>query len=58
VSDGSAVRRADLEAMAAVAGEALAGGAALTRDELTAEIVGRTGSAQLAEVPGSCRPPR
>ena len=44
---------ADLEAMAAAASEALAGGAALTREELTAEIVGRTGSAHLAEVLGS-----
>ena len=44
---------ADLEAMAAAASEALAGGAVLTREELTAEIVGRTGSEHLAEVLGS-----
>jgi hypothetical protein len=44
---------ADLEAIAAAASEALAGGAALTREELTAEIVGRTGSGHLAEVLGS-----
>lgn len=40
----------DLEAIAAAASEALAGGAALSREELTAEIVDRTGSAHLAEV--------
>jgi hypothetical protein len=39
--------------MASAASEALAGGAALTREELTAEIVGRTGSEHLAEVLGS-----
>jgi Winged helix DNA-binding domain len=43
----------DLEAMASAASEALAGDVALTREELTAEIVGRTGSAHLAEVLGS-----
>ncbi|WP_033424580.1 winged helix DNA-binding domain-containing protein [Actinomadura flavalba] len=44
---------ADIEAMAEAAGEALAGGAALTREELTAAIVERTGSRHLAEVLGS-----
>jgi hypothetical protein len=44
---------ADLEAIAAAATEALAGGAVLTREELTGEIVARTGSAHLAEVLGS-----
>jgi hypothetical protein len=44
---------ADLEAMAAAASDALAGGVALTREELTAEIVDRTGSAHLAGVLGS-----
>jgi hypothetical protein len=44
---------ADLEAIAAAASEALDGGAVLTREELTAEIVGRTGSTHLAEVLGS-----
>jgi hypothetical protein len=44
---------ADLEAMASAASEALAGDAVLTREELTAEIVGRTGSAHLAELLGS-----
>jgi hypothetical protein len=44
---------ADLEAIAAAAAEALAGGAVLTREELTAEILGRTGSGHLAEVLGS-----
>jgi hypothetical protein len=44
---------ADLEAMAVAASEALAGGGALTREELTGQIVGRTGSAHLAEVLGS-----
>jgi hypothetical protein len=33
--------------MASAASEALGGGAALTREELTAEIVGRTGSVVL-----------
>ncbi|WP_246122070.1 winged helix DNA-binding domain-containing protein [Actinoallomurus bryophytorum] len=44
---------ADLETIAAAAAEALAGGAVLTREELTAEIVDRTGSAHLAGVLGS-----
>ncbi|MFG2003226.1 winged helix DNA-binding domain-containing protein [Spirillospora sp. NPDC048911] len=44
---------ADLEAIAEAAGEALAGGAALTREELNAAIVERTGSEHLAEVLGS-----
>lgn len=44
---------ADLEEIAVAAAEALAGGVALTREELTAEIVARTGSAHLAEVLGS-----
>lgn len=44
---------ADLEAIAAAASDALSGGAALSREELTAEIVDRTGSAHLAEVLGS-----
>ncbi|MCO5974568.1 winged helix DNA-binding domain-containing protein [Actinoallomurus sp. WRP6H-15] len=39
--------------MAAAASDALSGGAALSREELTAEIVDRTGSAHLAEVLGS-----
>ncbi len=43
----------DLEAIAGAATEALSGGAVLTREELTAEIVGRTGSSHLAEVLGS-----
>ncbi|MFC0042130.1 DNA glycosylase AlkZ-like family protein [Actinomadura rayongensis] len=44
---------ADLEAIAAAAADALAGGAVLTREELTAAIVERTGSEHLAEVLGS-----
>jgi hypothetical protein len=44
---------ADLEAIATAASDALSGGAALSREELTAEIVDRTGSAHLAEVLGS-----
>ena len=44
---------ADVEAAASAASEALAAGAALTREELTAEIVERTGSAHLAGVLGS-----
>ncbi|GLZ14282.1 hypothetical protein Acsp04_45170 [Actinomadura sp. NBRC 104425] len=44
---------ADLEAIAAAAAGALAGGKALTRQELTAAIVDETGSAHLAEVLGS-----
>ncbi|MBB4773884.1 winged helix DNA-binding domain-containing protein [Actinomadura livida] len=44
---------ADLEAIAGAATEALAGGAALTREELTAAVVERTGSRHLAEVLGS-----
>ncbi|MFI0448511.1 winged helix DNA-binding domain-containing protein [Actinomadura sp. 6N118] len=43
----------DLEAIAEAAGEALAGGAALTREELNAAIVEKTNSAHLAEVLGS-----
>lgn len=41
---------ADLEAMAEAATEALSGGAALTREELVAEIIERTGSGHLEEV--------
>jgi hypothetical protein len=41
---------ADLEAIAAAAAEVLVGGVALTREELTAEIIERTGSSHLAEV--------
>ncbi|MCW2918412.1 MAG: hypothetical protein JWN52_6480 [Actinomycetia bacterium] len=44
---------ADLEAIAAAATEVLGGGEALTREELTAEIVDRTGSRHLADVLGS-----
>jgi hypothetical protein len=44
---------ADLEAIAAAAADALGDGACLSREELTAEIVGRTGSEHLAEVLGS-----
>ncbi|MDL4815845.1 winged helix DNA-binding domain-containing protein [Actinomadura opuntiae] len=44
---------ADLEAIAAAAAEALAGGGALTREELTAAVVEETGSRHLAEVLGS-----
>ena len=44
---------ADLEALAAVAAEVLTDGVALTREELTAEVVTRTGSAHLADVLGS-----
>ncbi|MFD0903057.1 winged helix DNA-binding domain-containing protein [Actinomadura sediminis] len=44
---------ADLEAIAESAARALAGGAVLTRDELTRTIVDDTGSAHLAEVLGS-----
>lgn len=44
---------ADLEAIAAAATEALGGGKALTREELTAEVVDRTGSQHLAEALGS-----
>lgn len=44
---------ADLEAIADAAGQALAGGAELTREELTAQIVERTGSSHLAELLGS-----
>ncbi|GAB2845608.1 winged helix DNA-binding domain-containing protein [Actinocorallia aurea] len=40
---------AELEALAEAAREALAGGAVLTREELVAEITGRTGSAHLSE---------
>ncbi len=43
----------DLEAIAAAATDALAGGAVLSREELTAEILGRTDSAHLADVLGS-----
>lgn len=41
---------ADLAAIASAATEALAGGAVLTREELTARIVERTGSAHLSDV--------
>jgi hypothetical protein len=44
---------ADLEAIAEAATDALSGGTALSREELTAEIVDRTGSGHLAEVLGS-----
>ncbi|GAA3926679.1 winged helix DNA-binding domain-containing protein [Actinomadura viridis] len=44
---------ADLEAIASAAASALAGGAELTREELTAAIVAETGSGHLAEVLGS-----
>ncbi|HEX2314443.1 MAG TPA: winged helix DNA-binding domain-containing protein [Thermomonospora sp.] len=44
---------AELEAMATAATEALSGGASLTREELTAEIVERTRSGHLAEALGS-----
>ncbi|MUN35913.1 winged helix DNA-binding domain-containing protein [Actinomadura litoris] len=44
---------ADLEAIAAAATGALAGGAALTREELTTAVVEETGSRHLAEVLGS-----
>jgi hypothetical protein len=44
---------ADLEAIASAATEALAGGAALTREELTTRIVECTGSAHFADVLGS-----
>lgn len=44
---------ADLEAIAAAAREVLTGGVALTREELTTEILERTGSTHLAEVLGS-----
>jgi hypothetical protein len=44
---------ADLEAIAAAATEILSGGAVFTREELTAAIVDKTGSAHLAEVLGS-----
>ncbi|RFS81618.1 winged helix DNA-binding domain-containing protein [Actinomadura spongiicola] len=44
---------ADLEAMAGAAADALADGAALTREELTEAIVAETGSRHLAEVLGS-----
>jgi Winged helix DNA-binding domain len=44
---------ADLDAIAAAATEALDATATLTRDELTQEIVDRTGSAHLREVLGS-----
>lgn len=41
---------ADLEAVAEAAAEALAGGTALSREELTAQVVDRTGSEHLREV--------
>lgn len=44
---------ADLEAIAEAASDALAGGATLTREELTTAIVEKTGSSHLAEVLGS-----
>ncbi|MCW2904798.1 MAG: hypothetical protein JWO67_7063 [Streptosporangiaceae bacterium] len=44
---------ADLEAIAAAATDVLGTGACLTREELTGEIVERTGSAHLAELLGS-----
>ncbi|WUI01835.1 winged helix DNA-binding domain-containing protein [Spirillospora sp. NBC_00431] len=44
---------ADLDAIAEAAAEALAGGATLTREELTTAVVDKTGSAHLAEVLGS-----
>ncbi|WP_030167169.1 winged helix DNA-binding domain-containing protein [Spirillospora albida] len=44
---------ADLEAIAEAAAEALAGGAALTREELVAAVIDATGSRHLAEVLGS-----
>ncbi|WP_141583119.1 winged helix DNA-binding domain-containing protein [Actinomadura sp. WMMA1423] len=44
---------ADLEAIAAAAADALSGGAALTREELTRAVVDETGSRHLAEVLGS-----
>ncbi|MBA9004362.1 winged helix DNA-binding domain-containing protein [Thermomonospora cellulosilytica] len=44
---------AELEAIAEAATDALAGGACLTREELTAEIVERTSSEHLAEALGS-----
>ncbi len=44
---------ADLEAIAEAATGALAGGAALTREELTTAVVEETGSRHLAEVLGS-----
>jgi hypothetical protein len=44
---------ADLEQLADAAREVLVPGAALTRKELTAELVARTGSGHLAEVLGS-----
>ncbi|KAB2380987.1 winged helix DNA-binding domain-containing protein [Actinomadura montaniterrae] len=44
---------ADLEAIAGAAAEALAGGDALTREELTTAVVEETGSRHLAEVLGS-----
>jgi hypothetical protein len=44
---------ADLEAIAEAAGKALAGGAVLTREELTTAVLEETGSDHLAEVLGS-----
>jgi len=44
---------AELEAVARAAADALAGGACLTREELTAEIVDRTGLERLAQALGS-----
>lgn len=43
----------DLEAIAAAAADALAGGAALTREELSSAVIEETGSRHLAEVLGS-----
>ncbi|XRQ12822.1 winged helix DNA-binding domain-containing protein [Actinomadura welshii] len=44
---------ADLEAIAEAAADALGGGVPLTREELTAAVVDRTGSRHLADVLGS-----
>lgn len=49
----SGVMPDDLSAIAEAAGAALAGGAALTREELTAAIVDETGSHHLTELLGS-----
>lgn len=53
VQKASGVSVADFEGIAAAAAEALATGKALTREQLGAEIVDRTGSAHLAELLGS-----
>ncbi|MCP9949454.1 winged helix DNA-binding domain-containing protein [Actinomadura madurae] len=44
---------ADVEAIAAAAADALSGGAALTREELTRTVLDRTGAEHLAELLGS-----